>query len=123
MPHKEVNVTAEQVRAFWAERQGIPRLVKGGAAAVVRASGWMYSPGSTMPYLAFRARMKKFDRGVVDGALFVEGSLVEIPAVRGCSMLVPPEDVAPAIIGGRRFGVQYLEKVCAACNINHREVQ
>ncbi len=120
---KEVKLSLPQARAYWAERQGVSRPIPGGTADAVRASGWMYSPGSTLPYLAFRARMAACERSEIDRAIFDETCLVEVPTVRGCTMLVPAEDVAPALTGGRRFLNQYLEKMRIACNIKDRELR
>jgi hypothetical protein len=91
-------------------------------ANVVRKSGWIYSAGSTLPYLALRARLPGVNRAALDSAIFEEEDLVEIPTVRGCTMLVPAEDVALALAGGRRFVSQHEDKIRAACNIKDREI-
>jgi hypothetical protein len=123
MPGKELKLTLEQVRAYWAMRQGLSKPIKGVVADVVRASGWLYSSGSTLPYLAIRARMPGCGRSDVDRAVFEEESVVEVPSVRGCTMLVPAEDVSLALMGGRQFSTQYLEKVRKACNVTDREIR
>ncbi len=122
MPSKEVRLSAQQARAYWAERQGISRPIQGGVADAVRASGWVYSAGSTLPYLAIRARLPGCDRAAVDRAVFEDEDLIEVPTVRGCSMLVPAEEVSLALVGGQRFSAQYQKKVKAGCNIKEREI-
>jgi hypothetical protein len=123
MPSKDVSLAIEQVRAYWAKRQGLSAPVKGGVDEVVRATGWIYSAGSTLPYLAFRARQPGINRTDVDRAVFEEESIVEVPTVRGCTMLVSAEDLSLALMAGRQFSAQYLDKVRKACNVTDREIK
>ena len=119
----EVKITLEQARTYWAMRQGLSTPFKGGIADVLRAAGWIYSAGSTLPYLAFRARLPGIDRVTIDRAIFDAESVLEVPTVRGCAMLVPAEDVSLALPGGRQFFTKYLEKIRKACNVTDREVR
>ena len=118
-----MKLTIEQARACWARRQGLSAPVRGEVADVVRAAGWIYSAGSTLSYLALRARLPGIDRATIDRAIFDEGSLLEVPTVRGCTMLVPREDVSLALMAGRPFSEKFLGKVRTACNITDREVR
>ncbi len=120
---REANLTLERVRAHWADRQGLCTLFRGTVADVVRAAGWIYSAGSTLPYLAFRARLPGIERAAVDRAIFDEESLIEVPTVRGCTMLVPAEDVSLALRAGLPFSTKYLEKVRTACKVTDREIR
>jgi len=88
-------------REQWLARQLLPR---GGRsiADVVARGGWMHTAGGTGPYLAFRARLPEIDRQQVDDSVYRSFDVVEVPAVRQSTMLVPREDVGVALAAGRR---------------------
>jgi DNA glycosylase AlkZ-like len=83
------------LRAVWFQRQGLPRRLAPDAGEVLRATGWVHTGGGQLAYLALHAR-SGIDRAAVDAAV-ERGDVHEIPAVRGCTMLVPAEDVALAL--------------------------
>ena len=88
-------------RDQWLARQFLPRAGRSIADVVARA-GWMHTAGGTGPYLAFRARLPELDRQDVDDAVYRSFDVVEVPAVRQSTMLVPRADVGVALAAGRR---------------------
>jgi hypothetical protein len=76
-------------------RQGLEgpalRAPENTAAAVAR-HGWLNSPSGSTPYLALAARFASFTRHDLDRCIFEEGTLVEIPSVRGATMVVPVDE-------------------------------
>jgi hypothetical protein len=122
MASREVNLTLKRVRKYWAFRQGLSTRINAQVAEVVRSTGWIYSAGSTLPYLAFRARLPGIDRAKVDRAIFDDESILEVPTVRGCTMLVPAEDVSFALEGGREFSTKTHAKVRTVGSVTDREV-
>src|SRR5262245_1281522 len=118
---RPVKVSTEQVRAFWMKRQGLDPPFEGSVADVLRSSGWIYSPGSTSPYLAIRARIPKCGRSDVDRAVFDDESIVDAPTMRA-SMLVPAEDRPLAIRFVSESYRSRFKKVSAACRLEEREL-
>jgi hypothetical protein len=118
-----LSISAEHARNYWVVRQGLGKSPSGGVADLVHATGWLNSPGSTAPYLAIRARRPECDKAGVDRAVFNGAGLVEIPAVRGCTMLVPAEDVSLALFAARRSREDVQNRIRSACGITKREVE
>ena len=103
------------------KRQGLDPPIEGSVADVLRSSGWIYSPGSTSPYLAIRARMPKCGRSDVDRAVFDDESIVDVPTMRA-SMLVPAEDRSLAIQFVSESYRARFKKVSLACRLEEREL-
>ncbi|HEY2515384.1 MAG TPA: crosslink repair DNA glycosylase YcaQ family protein, partial [Polyangiaceae bacterium] len=96
-------VSADRVRAFWADRQGMGRGMKGLAPEVVLArTGWSRSVGGCNPYLALRDRAG-VSRAATDAAVG-EVAICELPAVRGCTYVVPKSDFAVALTASQGKG-------------------
>jgi hypothetical protein len=100
----------------------------GGVAELVAKTGWIPSAGGQCPYLAIRARRADLARADVDRVLITTGGapapraiagarLVEVPAVRGVTMIVPDVDAALALCAARRFEDQRWAKLKSACRI------
>ncbi len=87
------------LQALWFARQGLPHTQRGTVAEVLERTGWLHTGGGQLPYIALFARAR-LPRAGVDEAL-AAGSICEVPAVRGCTMLVPACDVALALWAGR----------------------
>ncbi|HYK90024.1 MAG TPA: crosslink repair DNA glycosylase YcaQ family protein [Acidobacteriota bacterium] len=115
-------LTLDQVRSFWAENQGILVRLGGNISEVIRRTGWIYSSGGAGPYLAVRARRPGCTRAELDRAVFVEENVVEIPSVRGCTMLVPTEDAALALHSAKSVFESHISKVATACKISPGEI-
>jgi hypothetical protein len=102
-------------RQQWLARQLLPRGGKS-VAEVVARGGWMHTAGGTGPYLAFRARLPEVDRQQIDDAVYRAMEVVEVPAVRQSTMLVPRADIGVALAAGRRafkaeIGEEELERI------------
>src|SRR5436309_974155 len=96
-----LEIGVEQLRGVWAERQGLAEPLAGGVSGVVGRCGWMNSAGSSVPYVALRARIPGCTRSDVDLEVFESESIVEVFAVRACTMLLLRKDL-PANLS---FGV------------------
>ncbi|HEX4998390.1 MAG TPA: crosslink repair DNA glycosylase YcaQ family protein [Terriglobia bacterium] len=64
---------------------------------LIKASGWIYSPGCSTPYLSLWARMTGFKAEDLNRLVFDEKKLVQLETLRGCTMLVPREQAAIAL--------------------------
>ncbi|MFQ5719727.1 MAG: DNA glycosylase AlkZ-like family protein, partial [Acidobacteriota bacterium] len=72
-------------------------------------TGWLPAPhGSPAPYLALAARFASFSRLDLERALYDEGRLIEMPAVRGENMLLPVADAWIGLQAYRRHTKQKL---------------
>ena len=114
-----ITITVEQLRTNWARQQGLLEPISGGVADVLRASGWINSTGSTLPYLAIRARLPHVGREDVERTVYQEESVLEIQAMRGCMMLVPAEDASLALWSARQ--TDHAARVRKSCQITDRE--
>ena len=92
-----------RLRAWWAHRQGLDGSLRGAdAATVFTRSGWCRSVGGVSPYLACFARAR-LDRATVDAAVAAL-AIHELPAVRGCTYVLPAADYALGLSLGDAFG-------------------
>jgi hypothetical protein len=111
-PGAVAEVPLEAARALWWERQGL-----GGAVSspgeIVRRSGWVNTAGSSGPYLSWRARGAKVGKRAADAAALGKRDLVELFTVRGCTMLVPAEDVPLALAAARQTHAEKTKKIIA----------
>jgi hypothetical protein len=96
-------VKPEQLRAFWAARQGMGAAMAGAAPADVLArTGWVRSVGGCNPYLALRDRAGT-SREAADAAVAAL-AIHELPSARGCTYVVPAQDFAIALAASRGHG-------------------
>jgi hypothetical protein len=109
-----------RLTAWWFEQQGLDNPSKKSAASVLSASGWVHTAGGQGPYLSLFARVG-LGRAEVDAAIASE-SIVEVPSVRGCTMLVPARDVALALRAARAPHEARLRGVRAKCDLDRREL-
>ena len=56
-------------------------------------------------YLSLRARIPDLHRDTVDGAVFADSTIAELPSARGCTMLVPRADAPLVLACARRRGL------------------
>lgn len=92
-----------KLRAWWAHRQGLDGSLQGASPADVLArSGWARSVGGVGPYLALFARAA-LDRARIDAAVAAQ-QIHELPAVRGCTYVLPASDYALGLSLGAAQG-------------------
>lgn len=83
-------------------RQGLDRLRAEAARDVLAQTGWQRSVGGINPYVALWARTG-VDRSDMD-RLALDLQVFELPAVRGCTYVLPAEHFALGLALGRGFG-------------------
>src|SRR5215510_7259035 len=64
---------------------------------LIRAIGWIYSPGCSTPYLSLWARMPSFRASDLDKLAFDDRKLIQVETLRGCTMLVPRDQANVAL--------------------------
>jgi hypothetical protein len=64
---------------------------------LIKAVGWIYSPGCSTPYLSLWARLHSFKTEELHKLVFDDRKLVQLETLRGCSMLVPRDQAAVAL--------------------------
>src|SRR6266550_5781123 len=64
---------------------------------LIRAIGWIYSPGCSTPYLSLWARGASFKTGDLDKLVFDDRKLIQLETLRGCTMLVPRDQASVAL--------------------------
>ncbi len=90
--------TLQQLNAWRMHRQWLDRPFKGrNLLDLVRSIGWIHSPGCCSPYLALWARSDKFRPANLDRLIFKDQTLIQLETLRGCTMLVPREEVPIAL--------------------------
>jgi hypothetical protein len=93
----------ETTRAEWSRRQGLDGSLAGASTAtVLEKTGWMRSVGGAGPYLGLHARAG-LSRAAIDAAV-AAGEISELPAVRGCTYVVPKAHFALALRAGQGHG-------------------
>ncbi len=106
--------------AWWWQRQGLDGSLAGKSAAEVLAhTGWARSIGGAAPYLTLFARAK-LRRAEVDAAL-ANLEIHELPAVRGCTYVVPAADYPLALAAGAPFADDEL-KVARKLGVTDAEI-
>ena len=64
---------------------------------LIRAIGWIYSPGCSTPYLSLWARSSSFKAAELDKLVFDDHKLIQLETLRGCTMLAPRDQAAVAL--------------------------
>jgi hypothetical protein len=64
---------------------------------LIRAIGWIYSPGCSTPYLSLWSRSSSFKAGDLDKLVFEDRKLIQLETLRGCTMLVPRDQASVAL--------------------------
>lgn len=99
-----------KLRAYWSHKQGLDSRLEGCADGVLENVGWFRSVGGSSPYLGLFVRTGQL-RVDVDREV-AEGSVGELPSVRGCTYILPKCHFDL----GLRLSLPYAEKqVDAAC--------
>src|SRR5215468_1540599 len=58
---------------------------------LIRAIGWIYSPGCSTPYLSLWGRIPSIKSDDLNKLVFEDHKLIQLETLRGCTMLVPRE--------------------------------
>src|SRR5215467_10931133 len=71
---------------------------------LIRAVGWIYSPGCSTPYLSLWSRIPSIKADDLNKLVFTDHKLIQLETLRGCTMLVPREQANVALrIRSRTF--------------------
>jgi winged helix DNA-binding protein len=90
------------LRAWWWHRQGLDGSLAGATPAqVLERSGWARSVGGCGPYLTLFSRAGIGRERADEAVAALE--ICELPAVRGCTYVVPASDFALALKVGQPF--------------------
>jgi hypothetical protein len=110
----------EKLRAWWSHRQGLDgRLTGKSAAETLHETGWVRGLGGVAPYLALYARAG-LSREAVDSAV-AKLQIHELPAVRGCTYVVPAGDFVLALKAGEPFEGAEM-KTAAKLGVTEKEI-
>lgn len=104
------------------QRQKLP----GKATSVVdalRSGGWVHTAGGTGAYVAMHARLARFKRIDLDRIVFRSYDVLELPAVRDSTMLVPRDSASIALAAARRAFDKRLAMFVRACSVTRREIE
>lgn len=120
----EFTISVDQLLSFWCKNQGLAERSNKSLDRILASMGWTNTAGSAGPYVSFLARGGRAGsiKNAVDDAIFGDGSLVEVPSLRGCTMLVPREDVNAAIAAGRPFHAERKKKVYKFCKVTDGDI-
>ncbi len=92
----------EKLRAWWSHRQGLDGRLHGKSPAeILTETGWVRGLGGVGTYLALFARAG-ITREDTDKAV-AKLQIHELPAVRGCTYILPTTDFALALKAGQPF--------------------
>jgi hypothetical protein len=95
--------SAEKLRAWRSHLQGLDgRLAGKTPAEVLEQTGWARSVGGSAPYLTLFARAGTSREAADAGVAKLQ--IHELPALRGCTYVVPASDFALALKAGASFG-------------------
>src|SRR6516162_1487219 len=64
---------------------------------LIRAVGWIYSPGCSTPYLSLCARIPAHRAEELNKLVFDDHKLIQLETLRGCTMLVPRDQANVAL--------------------------
>ncbi len=110
-----------KLRAWWFLRQGLDGRYAGkDVAAVLHETGWARSVGGSGPYLGIFARCGA-SREAVDAAV-AKCEIHELPAVRGCTYIVPAVDFALALRSGKGFSYESDMQVARKLGVTDQEI-
>jgi hypothetical protein len=64
---------------------------------LIRAIGWIYSPGCSTPYLSLWGRIPSIKADDLNKLVFDDHKLIQLETLRGCTMLVPRDQANVAL--------------------------
>ena len=110
----------EKLRSWWWQRQGLDGSLSGASPSeVLGRSGWARSVGGVGPYLTLFSRAGTSREAADEAVRKVE--IHELPAVRGCTYVVPASDFALALAAGESAaGVEL--RVAAKLGVTDKEI-
>jgi hypothetical protein len=109
-----------KVRAWWFARQGLDGSLKvRNSADVLAQTGWARSVGGVGPYMTLHTR-GGISREAADAAVG-KIEIHELPAVRGCTYVVPANDFALALKAGHSFAGSEM-KVALKLGVTQKEI-
>ena len=92
----------QKLRAWWFARQGLDgRCGESDSASILNETGWARSVGGSNPYITLFAR-GGIDRASAENAA-EHNEISELPAVRGCTYMLPARDYALGLAAGESF--------------------
>jgi len=94
-------LTVSQIQAYRQKLQRLEQRTTEALPPLVGAIGWVPTTGGSSPYLALRARAPRWDRHLVDQAVFSTYELAEVPTPTGFA-LVPTSEAWLALWAARR---------------------
>jgi hypothetical protein len=100
MPQPKVKkpVSLQRLNAWRMHRQFLDRPYESrNLLDLIKAVGWIYSPGCSTPYLSLFARLNSFKTEELHKLVFDDRKLVQLETLRGCTMLVPRDQAAVAL--------------------------
>ncbi|MCA9671435.1 MAG: winged helix DNA-binding domain-containing protein [Myxococcales bacterium] len=110
-----------RARAAWAHLQLLGEPANNTREALLRA-GWLHAIGGADGYVSLWSRVRDFKRADVEDPLR-EGRLWIAPGVRGCTMLVPREELGLALLVGTRDARRRTERELAKAKVETSEVE
>ena len=113
-------ISPEKLRAWWSHKQALDGRLRGADAAhVLEETGWARSVGGVGPYLTLHSRAGT-SREAADAAQ--SGlEIHELPAVRGCTYVLPSKDFALALKAGESFAANEM-KVAYKLGVTDKEI-
>jgi len=92
----------DKLRAWWFHRQGLDGSLAGSTPdEVLQNTGWARSVAGSGPYLTFFSRAE-ISRPAVDDAIAAL-SIHELPSARGCTYILPKDDLALGLSVAKEF--------------------
>lgn len=114
-------MTNAHLRQWRAHRQGLSADSKASnPREILSASGWTRSVGGMTPYLTLFSRAGIY-RAEADRAV-EDREILELPAARGCTYVLPKEDFQIGLAVGRNFRDAEM-KVAEKLGVTHHEIE
>ncbi|MFZ5477268.1 MAG: DNA glycosylase AlkZ-like family protein [Myxococcota bacterium] len=114
-------MTLTDVRARWAQGQGLTGRAVMTPVECLRRFGWMVVTGGCGPYLSMYARVEGFRREALDAAVEA-GAIVLVQTMRGGTMLVPAEDAPLARAAGAALEEKRESQLLRRCKVEDSEL-
>ena len=98
-------VSLQRINSWRMHRQYLDKVYASkNVVELVKAIGWLYSPGCSTPYLALWSRLSSFKADDLNHLVFDDQKLIQVETLRGCTMLVPRDQASVALrIRSRTF--------------------